>query len=142
MKKYLIIASVLILASCQLTDYEEGAIEITPDLIDPENPPKMVFESTSHDFGKVAMGEKLTHTFKFVNEGESPLLIQAVTPSCHCTVMKNWPRDPIAPGESGEITAQFEGKFAGSNSKSISIVANTTPNVTTLMLTASVVGAN
>jgi hypothetical protein len=141
MRKYLFISLIIILvSSCNLTDYD-GGNEITVDMIDPENPPVMVFESKSHDFGNVAMGEKLTHSFKFTNEGESPLLIHSVQPSCHCTVMKDWPHDPVPPGESGLITAQFEGKFAGSNSKSIAIMANTEISLTRLTLTATVVGA-
>lgn len=142
MKNYIIIALLAVMAtSCQLTDYEEEPIEITSDMIDPEHPPVMVFEEMTHEFGNVAMGEKLTHTFTFTNEGESPLLIHSIQPSCHCTVMKDWPKNPVPPGEKGEITAQFEGKFAGANTKSIAIMANTDPSLTRLTLTATVVGA-
>ncbi len=144
MRNAFIILSVLLFSvgGCQLTDQHDNQNEITVDMIDPEHPPVMVFESLQHDFGNVALGEKLIHTFKFKNEGESALLIHSVTPSCNCTVLKNWPREPLQPGESGEITAQFEGKYAGANVKTISIVANTRPsNVTKLTLTAKVVGA-
>ena len=139
MKYGIYILAFLFLSACNLTD-QSDTNEITVDMIDPENPPVMEFDDLLHDFGSVAMGEKLTHTFKFTNTGKSPLLIHSVQPSCHCTVMKDWPREPVAPGEKGEITAQFEGKFEGSNTKSISIVANTVPNVTKLTLTASVAG--
>jgi hypothetical protein len=134
---YMLICTVLL--SCNLTD-QNHQHNITVDLIDPEHPPIFEFDALSHDFGNVALGEKLTHVFQFKNTGESPLLIHSVQPSCHCTVLKDWPKEPIPPGETGAITAQFEGKYAGSNSKSISIMANTDPNLTRLILTASVVG--
>ena len=141
MKKHILyILTCFVLLSCNLTD-QNHQNNITVDLIDPEHPPVFEFDDLSHAFGDVAMGEKLTHVFHFQNVGESPLLIHSVQPSCHCTVLKDWPKQPILPGDSGTITAQFEGKFAGSNSKSISIIANTTPNLTRLLLTASVVGA-
>ena len=141
MKKHILyILTCFVFLSCNLTD-QNHQNNITVDLIDPEHPPVFEFDDLSHDFGDVAMGEKLTHVFHFKNVGESPLLIHSVQPSCHCTVLKDWPKQPIPPGDSGTITAQFEGKFAGLNSKSISIIANTTPNLTRLLLTASVVGA-
>ena len=118
MKNYLVVFAIvaLLFSSCNLTD-KSDINEISVELVDPENPPVFVFETMSHNFGNVAKGEKLTYTFKFTNEGKSPLLIHSATPSCNCTVLKNWPREPILPGESGEITAQFEGKYNGSNTK-------------------------
>ena len=126
---------------CNLTD-QNHQYNISVDLIDPEHPPVFEFEELKHDFGNIAMGEKLTYSFEFKNIGDSPLLIHTVQPSCHCTVLKDWPKEPIPPGGTGAITAQFEGKFEGSNTKSISIMANTKPNLTRLVLTASVVGVN
>ena len=142
MKNFLAYCSIAIsLLGCNLTD-QNHQYNISVDLIDPENPPIFQFDELDYDFGNIAMGEKLTHSFEFKNVGESPLLIHTVQPSCHCTVLKDWPKEPIPPGGSGAITAQFEGKFEGSNTKSISIMANTKPNLTRLILTASVVGAN
>ncbi|MFT7615159.1 MAG: hypothetical protein ACI9J3_004149 [Parvicellaceae bacterium] len=129
-----------LIAGCNLTDKSDFN-DISVDMIDPEHPPVFEFETLAHDFGNVAKGEKLTFAFEFKNVGESPLLIHSATPSCNCTVLKNWPRQPIAPGESGTITAQFEGKYDGSNTKTISVAANTIPNITKLTLNASVVGA-
>lgn len=134
-----IFAITVVLVSCNVTD-KDDALPITADMIDPENPPVISFKSMTHDFGDVAMGQKLTHTFEFKNTGESPLLIHSVKPSCHCTVLQDWSKKPIKPGETGSITAQFEGKFAGKNNKYISVVANTSPNTTQLNLTANVVG--
>lgn len=135
----LLVLLTISMVSCNVTD-KDDAYPITADMIDPENPPVISFKSLTHDFGDVAMGQKLTHTFEFKNTGESPLLIHSVKPSCHCTVLQDWSKEPIPPGETGTITAQFEGKFSGTNNKYISVVANTRPNVTQLNLTANVVG--
>ena len=40
--------------------------------------PKIVFESSSHDFGTAKPKTPLTHDFVFKNEGESALVIQKV----------------------------------------------------------------
>jgi len=39
----------------------------------------------SHDFGKLRQGELGHHRFDFVSEGEEPLIINTIKPSCGCT---------------------------------------------------------
>ena len=141
MKILTILFVALIAFGCNVTD-KDDVLPITADMIDAEFPAVMSFKSLEHDFGDVAFGQKLNFSFEFQNTGESPLVIHSVKPSCHCTVMKDWPREPVRPGETGIITAQFEGKFTGTNNKYISIMANTAPTNTTLFLTANVVGGN
>ena len=46
----------------------------------PAAAPKMVIDSTAHDFGKVKAGVALTHTFKVKNVGTADLNIESVTP--------------------------------------------------------------
>ena len=40
--------------------------------------PKIKFEQTNFDFGKVIQGKSVTHIFKFENAGDSPLNISKV----------------------------------------------------------------
>lgn len=40
--------------------------------------PKIKFEQTNFDFGKVIQGKSVTHIFKFENIGDSPLKIDKV----------------------------------------------------------------
>lgn len=85
---------------------------------------------SSQNLGKMAEGQKVNITFRFRNTGNSPLVIQSVTPGCGCTVA-DYPREPIAPGKEGEITGAFDSKGReGLQHKQISVVANTegTPN--------------
>ncbi len=86
----------------------------------------ITFEKSSHDFGDIAQGEKVNYVFKFKNTGNAPLILQDVQTTCGCTAT-DWPRQPIAPGESGKIAASFDsnGKM-GKQNKVITIYSNAT----------------
>lgn len=69
--------------------------------------PKMTFDKTHIDFGKVKKGEKRTATYTFTNTGDEPLVIEIAT-TCHCTTME-YPQDKsIAPGEGGQFDIIFD----------------------------------
>lgn len=103
--------------------------EIDPDKIAVLKPLEV-----EYNFGTAKEGEKVEHTFKFVNTGKVPLIIKSATASCGCTVPKK-PEEPIAPGEEGEIAVTFntQGKV-GPNNKEITIIANTSPPASKLYL--------
>ena len=103
-----------------------------------ENAPRFKFESLEHDFGKVIQGEKLTYSFKFVNEGKTDLLISQASGSCGCTVAE-FPQDAITPGKDGviSVTLNTEGK-KGTLHKTVTIYANTYPAETILHIKALV----
>ena len=88
--------------------------------------PVITFSEASHDFGDIKQGDKVEHTFAFKNTGTEPLILSNVLTTCGCTAT-NWPRDPIAPGKSGEITVKFNsaGKM-GKQNKVVTIVSNAT----------------
>jgi hypothetical protein len=79
--------------------------------------PQISWDKSSYDFGEIRQGEKVEYTFKFHNIGDEPLMITNVTTQCGCTAPKGWPRDPIQPGNRGEITLVFDstGKFGRVN---------------------------
>lgn len=87
--------------------------------------PVITWDKPTHDFGDMAQGEKVEHTFKFTNTGNAPLVITNVQVTCGCTTPKGWARDPIPPGEESEITLGFNsaGKF-GRQKKVITVVSN------------------
>jgi len=92
------------------------------------------------DFGTVKEGEKVSHVYKFKNAGKEPLVISNAQGSCGCTVPK-WPRDPIAPGKSGEIVVEFDTKGkAGDRNQKVTLTANTNPPQTFLSLKGKVEG--
>ena len=89
--------------------------------------PKTTMEvpETKHIFGAMIEGEKARHTWKIKNTGTNPLLIANVQTSCGCTA-PFYPKDPILPGQEGEITLEFNsaGK-EGHVQKNALIIANT-----------------
>lgn len=99
---------------------------------------KIEFKESEFDFGNLTSGETATHTFKFKNAGKEPLVISNAKGSCGCTV-PTWPKEPIAPGKSGEIQVKFDSKNkTGKQSKNVTITANTEPANTVLKISADV----
>jgi hypothetical protein len=90
-----------------------------------KNGPVLTWDKSTHDFGNMVNGDVAEHTFKFTNTGNEPLVITNVQVSCGCTTPKGWPRDPVMPGGSGELTVAFNstGKM-GAQTKPVIIVSN------------------
>lgn len=99
---------------------------------------KITFKEAKFDFGTINQDTDNEHVFSFTNTGNEPLLIESATGSCGCTVPE-YPKTPIPPGESEEIRVVYKpGKQKGKQSKTITIIANTEPKDTRLILTADV----
>ncbi|MDG1063158.1 MAG: DUF1573 domain-containing protein [Flavobacteriaceae bacterium] len=86
--------------------------------------PVMAFEESSFDFGTINQGEPQEHVFRFTNNGEADLVIVDAKSSCGCTVPQ-YPKTPVAPGESGELLVKFNGSGKNQVSKTVTITANT-----------------
>ena len=100
--------------------------------------PKLEFEKTHHDFGKLIQGEKVSFAYKFKNVGNATAVISAVNPGCNCTVAQ-FTQTPIAPGESGSVTVNFNSETKkGLVNSSIIVQANTYPADTRLTFSANV----
>ena len=98
----------------------------------------VTFTEMNHDFGTIQQDSKNTKIFKFTNTGSEPLIIEDAKGSCGCTVPV-FPKEPIKPGETGEIEVVYSpGKQQGSQSKTITVTANTNPISTTLNISANV----
>lgn len=100
--------------------------------------PVITFTEKMHDFGDITQGDKVQHVFTFTNSGNEPLILANVETTCGCTA-SNWPRDPIAPGEEGQITVTFNstGKM-GIQNKVIRVRSNATNNVETVKIVTNV----
>ncbi|MDB5253558.1 MAG: hypothetical protein JWP27_2727 [Flaviaesturariibacter sp.] len=82
-------------------------------------------DSMHQDLGKVNEGAKVEVSWRFRNTGKKPLIISQATASCGCTVAEK-PEEPIAPGAESRIKATFDSEGrAGTNTKSVSVMANT-----------------
>lgn len=105
----------------------------------PQGPTTIIkYEKDEYNFGKVTQGQVVEHTYKFTNIGKEPLIISNCQASCGCTIPE-WPRDPIAPGATGEITAKFNttGK-QGEQKKIVTVTANTEPAQTFITIAGMV----
>ncbi len=91
--------------------------------------PVLEFEKPELDLGSVTQGEKKKAAFKFKNTGDADLIIEVAT-ACECTEL-DWPREPVKPGETGEITIEYDSKDKeGQQEVTVDVFANTEPLVT------------
>lgn len=100
------------------------------------------FEKTSHDFGTFSESSpKVTCVFKFTNTGDKLLVIHQAIASCGCTVPQ-YPKEPIKPGEGGEIIVTYDGsgKFPGHFKKSITLRTNAKQEIVRLYVEGDMVG--
>lgn len=90
--------------------------------------------------GKIARGEVIHVSFDIKNTGEYPLVFSDVSGSCSCTAT-DWPKDPIAPGDVATIKADVktENFSEGAVTRSVTILANTTPADTKLIIEATII---
>lgn len=99
--------------------------------------PVMEFEESEHDFGTINRGDNVEHKFTFTNTGKAPLVIVDATSTCGCTV-PTYPKDPIAPGETGELVVKYNGSGLNAVTKIVTIKANTEKGTETVKITAFV----
>ena len=85
--------------------------------------PRFEFKSDFIDYGDIAKGSDGIRVFEFKNVGDAPLIIENVYSSCGCTV-PTWPKNPIAPGKTGEIKVKYDTDIVGPIRKTISIYSN------------------
>jgi hypothetical protein len=135
----------LLLITVTLLVFSCGNEEITDrgntSIIGMDNPPIISFQEVEYDFGTIVEGREINKRFNFTNSGKGPLVISAVNGSCGCTVPKNWPKEPVQPGDSAYIEVFFnsEGRI-GVADKYVTISANTQPADTRVRIKGTVVG--
>ena len=95
MKNLFAFALIFLLGTFSAVAQEDGQNEIVDG-------PKMTFESTTVDYGTIDKDSDPIRYAKFTNTGTEPLIIKHAKGSCGCTV-PTVPKEPIMPGESGEI---------------------------------------
>lgn len=100
----------------------------------PKGYPEITFDTLHYDFGTIQQGQVVRYDFRFKNTGDGNLLITNVKPSCGCTVA-SYPKAPIEPGYGGEIPVEYNSRGRkGKFSKTVQVMANTSPNITTLTI--------
>ncbi|HIE15579.1 MAG TPA: DUF1573 domain-containing protein [Bacteroidales bacterium] len=121
------------------TDIIQNPISDKDTTLDNSNLPVFKFQETSFDFGVLVEGEKVAHSFRYKNIGNSDLIITSVSTTCGCTV-PSFSKEPLKPGDEAELEVVFSssGKH-GMQHKTITILANTQPNRTYLEIMAEVI---
>ena len=151
MRKFISIISVIFLTACgsQVSDLELRVAKLETEIASMRKGggstivpaggfPKFTFEQEEHNFGQIRDGDIVSHTFRFTNSGEAPLIISKATAACGCTVPQ-WPKQPIPVGGSGEIQVQFDSSNKpGMQNKVVTITANTESKVKKLLIRAQV----
>jgi hypothetical protein len=90
---------------------------------------KIEFKSDTVDYGTIEKGADGLRVFEFTNTGDAPLIVSKVTSSCGCTVPK-WSKDPILPGQKGEIQVKYDTNRVNPIRKTITVISNAnTPTV-------------
>lgn len=114
----------IFISACSNSSNNKKPESISENKISYEGTAIIKFEKLEHDFGKIFQGEKVSYIFKFKNIGSGELVIKNAAASCGCTVPK-FPRDPIIPGESGEIEVVFDSSGRhGKQVKTITVWTN------------------
>lgn len=120
------------------TKKEDGSTVIASDTSKKIASTSMVFVESVHDFGKIKEGIIVEYDFKFKNTGKYPLVISDAKASCGCTIPE-WTKDPVLPNEEGKLKVKYNsaGK-EGKIHKTISVYANTNPELTTIDINVEV----
>ncbi len=96
------------------------------------------FEDQEWSFGAATEGDIIEHVYSFTNTGKEPLLITNAKGSCGCTV-PDYPKTPIAPGETGEVKVRLNTTGKKNNVRqSVTLTANTQPANTVIYISGQV----
>lgn len=119
------IPSLLFIATLALSLGISGCTE-TPEKKAKGKGEDIWFEEVLHDYGEIPEDGDGSWTFVFKNLGDEPIIINRVRSTCGCTVPA-WPRKPIEPEATGEITVEYNTAQAGTFFKSL-YVYSSAPN--------------
>ena len=89
------------------------------------------FTENLHDYGTIKKGSDGTYAFTFKNTGNIPLVLTNVGSSCGCTI-PSWPKEPVAPGKTGEINVKYDTNRLGNFRKTITVYSNAKAVVLTI----------
>lgn len=98
---------------------------------------QIMFENETVDYGVIEQGSEPFRVFTFTNTGTEPLIITQAKGSCGCTV-PTYPKEPIAPGETGEIKVRYDTNRLGKFTKRVTLTTNAPEEKTMLTIKGEV----
>lgn len=102
------------------------------------NPTTVRFEKENLHLGTIKYGTQHQLLFRFVNTGTTPLIIRDVSTACGCSSVR-WMKQPVKPGESGEIVTIINPKSLGVFSKTLIVECNVPENTIHLKISGNVI---
>ncbi|WMJ74503.1 DUF1573 domain-containing protein [Cytophagaceae bacterium ABcell3] len=104
---------------------------------------KVEFDNNTHNFGTVNEEDgKIDHDFIFKNTGSEPVTIKHVKASCGCTTPA-WTKEPVMPGETGFIKAQYNpANRPGTFKKSLTVTTDGDPSSMVVYISGRVLSKN
>jgi hypothetical protein len=82
--------------------------------------PGYKFDKLDHDYGTIAKGAEPYCEFRLTNTGKTPLVIASAVGSCGCTVPE-YPKEPIAPGQTVIIKVRYDTQRIGHFEKQVTV---------------------
>ena len=144
---YLIVFAILVQSCLNKTDKEAkppvgatqtGSNSTTTAVVDSANFTSIQWIDSTKSMGTIKEGDILKINYRFKNTGSKPLIIEKVQPGCGCTIA-DYPKEPIGPGQEGEVKAEFDSHAKeGFQKKNISVFANTATHSYTLFFDVTV----
>ena len=102
---------------------------------------KIEFKAETIDYGTIEKGSNGVRVFEFTNTGNEPLIISSVKSSCGCTIPKK-PKDPILPGETGQIEVKYDTNRVNPIRKTITVMSNAEKPTVALKIKGEVIDPN
>lgn len=123
MKNLCLLFALLLLGAPMVSAQVDALGTDTKNATEEISGPLMQFESLEVDYGEIEQGSDPYRTFVFTNIGNEPLVISHAKGSCGCTA-PDWPREPVFPGETGEIKVKYDTNRIGSFVKRVTLTTN------------------
>jgi hypothetical protein len=140
-KKITIMKRLFLAFTMMASTFGVFAQETVPSAVAPDpNAPTMNFAKDAIDYGTIKQDADGYRTFSFTNEGKAPIVISEAHGSCGCTV-PTYPKEPIMPGQKGEIKVHYDTHRVGPFSKSVTVNSNAKNSPVVLKISGTVEAA-
>jgi len=117
-----------------------GCSNDTPESQAREKGVELWFGEVLHQYGEIPEDSDGSCTFTFKNLGDEAIVINRVRSTCGCTVPE-WPREPVEPGDTGQIRVVYNTASQGSFYKSIYVYSTAANSPVKLQVKGKVVPA-